>query len=154
MILEDEDIHKLKNNAFDALRAILRLINYAFVDTVKQNPIVRLSRLRDYIAIQEGVEINRTLISSDNELLVNVMAFLQKQIEKFKSFQSADIKEKTFLETVLDLLKSSLISGYWQKYELMLDMLKSLLRILKNERSEIFGEIFEDDKSKTRKATR
>jgi|JI6StandDraft_1071083.scaffolds.fasta_scaffold03590_13 hypothetical protein len=60
------------------------------------------------------------------------MTFLQRQIEKFRSFQSADIKEKHFLETVLDLLKSSLISGYWQKYEEMLDMLKSLLRILKN----------------------
>ena len=117
LILEDDDIHKLKSNAKDALRAILRLINYAFVDTVKQNPIVRLSRLRNYNTIEDGVEINRTPITEDNKLLEKVMTFLQRQIEKFRSFQSADIKEKHFLETVLDLLKSSLISGYWQKYE-------------------------------------
>lgn len=76
------------------------------------------------------------------------MAFLQNQIRSFKSFQSTDIKEKEFLLTVLDLLKSSLVSGYWQKYEGMLEMLKLLLKILKNEKDEIYGEVVDDGNKK------
>jgi hypothetical protein len=135
------------------LRAVLRLINYAFVDTVKQNPIMRLSRLRNYNQVAPGVEINRTEMTEDNKLLTKVMAFLSKQIGDFRSFQKTDDKEKEFLLTVLDLLKSSLISGYWQKYEDMLSLLKPLLLILKNSKEEIIGEP-DDVSSKSRKATR
>lgn len=59
-ILEDCEIEKLRSNAKDVLRAVLRLINYAFVDTVKQNPIMRLSRLRNYTQVSSDVEVNRT----------------------------------------------------------------------------------------------
>lgn len=106
----------MRSNAKDVLRAVLRLINYAFVDTVKQNPIMRLSRLRNLKNVVPGVGINRTEMNEDNMLLSKVMDFLEKQINDFLSFQKTDDKEKEFLLTVLDLLKSSLISGYWQKY--------------------------------------
>lgn len=52
-ILEDEGIKELKGNGKDCLQAVLRLINYAFVDTANQNPILRLSRIRDYEEINK-----------------------------------------------------------------------------------------------------
>ena len=38
----------MKGDGKDCLQAVLRLINYAFVDTANQNPILRLSRIRNY----------------------------------------------------------------------------------------------------------
>ena len=74
------------------MRAILRLINYAFVDTVDQNPITRISRLRHYDSISEGVDINKTTLTKDNNLLKKVMEFMRTQIDKFESFQATDDK--------------------------------------------------------------
>ena len=41
---------------------------------------------------------------------------------------------------MLDLLKSTLMSGYWRRYHDLLELLNPLLSILKNDKTEIFGE--------------
>ncbi len=51
-ILENEEVKEIGIDSKDLLRAILRIINYAFVDTVGQDSITRTSRIRHYDTIE------------------------------------------------------------------------------------------------------
>jgi len=45
-ILEDEEIKNVKG-ANNLLRAVIRLINYAYVVSAEQNPVLRINRYRN-----------------------------------------------------------------------------------------------------------
>mgnify|MGYP003459611165 CR=1 FL=1 len=78
----------MKGDGKDCLRAVLRLINYAFVDTANQNPILRLSRIRNYEEVNKYTEINSTPKTEENKQIDTVIRFLKSYIKCFESFQS------------------------------------------------------------------
>ena len=45
-ILQDQDLRSVKGST-NLLRAVLRLINYAFVESADQNPVLRINRYRN-----------------------------------------------------------------------------------------------------------
>jgi hypothetical protein len=79
--LQDKEIEQIKGYK-NLLRAVLRLINYAFVESADQNPVLRINRYRNID------DMNREKGGSKDKFtrLKNVMDFVKEKLEGFKSF--------------------------------------------------------------------
>ncbi len=123
-ILQDEDLKAVKGST-NLLRAVLRLINYAFVESADQNPVLRINRYRNLTnMIKPAHEVDSKF--------EKVMTFIKTRLSMFESFymipdskdssltrkqrEKISIEEKQFLLTILVLLRSTLINGYWPVY--------------------------------------
>lgn len=84
-ILEDEEIKKVKG-ANNLLRAVIRLINYAYVVSADQNPVLRINRYRNLDNMQKSaVKVGPKF--------KKVMKFIKNKLSSFDSFFSIQITE-------------------------------------------------------------
>ena len=71
------------------LRAVLRLINYAFVESADQNPVLRINRYRNIDKmIKEDQQENKKF-----QQLAKVMNFVKENLQNFKSFYEKPISD-------------------------------------------------------------
>lgn len=85
-ILEDEEIKSVKG-ANNLLRAVIRLINYAYVVSADQNPVLRINRYRNLDNMQKSaVKVGPKF--------KKVMKFIKNKLSSFDSFFFIQINEK------------------------------------------------------------
>ena len=126
-------------------RSVLRLITYAYIESADQNPVLRINRYRNLDAMEGEI------VSKGNNFF-NIMQFIKSEITVFKSFYSAvasdlhlDRKEretnslqiKMRLYTILNILKSTLINGFWTVEEQQNEILPLLMKILQNNKEDL-----------------
>jgi len=84
-ILEDEEIKNVKG-ANNLLRAVIRLINYAYVVSADQNPVLRINRYRNLDNMEkEAVKVGPKF--------KKIMKFIKNKLSSFDSFFSIQINE-------------------------------------------------------------
>ena len=79
-ILQDKEIEVIPGYK-NLLRAVLRLINYAFVESVDLNPILRINRFRNIDMIEMEREEDLKFKKLDK-----AMNFVKDNLKNFKSF--------------------------------------------------------------------
>lgn len=74
-ILQDKEIEQIKGYK-NLLRAVLRLINYAFVESADQNPVLRINRYRNI----DKMEVKEKEENLKFKRLENVMNFVKEKL--------------------------------------------------------------------------
>ncbi|CAD8078308.1 unnamed protein product [Paramecium sonneborni] len=123
-ILEDPETDQI--NAIDPF---LKLIHSAFIDCSRFAPIRRIARVREWAKIEQKIDIikTKTEINPDQK---RVLSFIQDFItKKFKQKEKEKQYFKT-LYTVLQVLKTTIRLGYWQKIDDLKNLLDPLFKII------------------------
>jgi hypothetical protein len=84
-ILEDKEIQTVKGSN-NLLRAVIRLINYAYVVSADQNPVLRINRYRNL----DNMEKEKVRVGPKFK---KVMKFIKHKLSSFESFFSIQIND-------------------------------------------------------------